>query len=107
MPPKLAVVEFGVEALSGQQFLVDAPLDDAALFEHEHLVGVAYGAQAVRVNFVLVDPSSLGDIARGLLRVLGSKESWEHFHEAGMQRVLSRDTWERAAEGYLGMDAPP
>jgi hypothetical protein len=50
LPPKLAVVEFGVEALSGQQFLVDAPLDDAALFAYEHLVGVAYGAQAVCVN---------------------------------------------------------
>jgi hypothetical protein len=50
LPPKLAVVEFGVEALSGQQFLVDALLDDAALFAHEHPVGVAYGAQAVCVN---------------------------------------------------------
>jgi sucrose-phosphate synthase len=50
---------------------------------------------------VLVDPSAPEDIARGLLRVLGSKESWEHFHEAGMQRVLSRYTWERTAEGYL------
>ena len=52
---------------------------------------------------VLVDPSAPEDIARGLLRVLGSKESWRHFHEAGMQRVLSRYTWERTAEGYLGV----
>lgn len=50
---------------------------------------------------VVVAPSDPNDIARGLLRVLGSKESWEHFHEAGMQRVLSRYTWERTAEGYL------
>jgi sucrose-phosphate synthase len=49
---------------------------------------------------VLVDPSAPEDIARGLLRVLGSEESWRHFHEAGMQRVLSRYTWERTAEGY-------
>ena len=49
---------------------------------------------------VLVDPSAPEDIARGLLRVLGSGESWKHFHKAGMQRVLSRYTWERTAEGY-------
>jgi sucrose-phosphate synthase len=51
---------------------------------------------------VLVDPSAPEDIARGLLLVLRSKEAWEHFHEAGMQRVVSRYTWERTAEGYLG-----
>jgi sucrose-phosphate synthase len=49
---------------------------------------------------VLVDPSAPEDIARGLLRVLRSEESWKHFHEAGMQCVLSRYTWERTAEGY-------
>jgi sucrose-phosphate synthase len=52
---------------------------------------------------VLVDPSAPEDIARGLMSVLGSKGSWEHFHEAGMQRVLSRYTWERTAEGYWGV----
>jgi sucrose-phosphate synthase len=50
---------------------------------------------------VLVDPSDPDDIAHGLLRVLGSQESWSHFQEAGMQRVLSRYTWERTAQGYL------
>ncbi len=52
---------------------------------------------------VLVDPSDLDDIANGLLRVLGSQESWAHFKEAGMQRVLSRYTWGRTAQGYLGV----
>ena len=52
---------------------------------------------------VLVDPADPDDIARGLLRVLGSQESWVHFQRAGMQRVLSRYTWERTAEGYLGV----
>ena len=52
---------------------------------------------------VLVDPSDPDDIAQGLLRVLGSEGSWTHFQEAGTQRVLSRYTWERTAEGYLGV----
>lgn len=49
---------------------------------------------------VLVDPSDPADIAWGLLRVLESEEAWKHFQEAGMQRVLSRYTWERTADGY-------
>lgn len=52
---------------------------------------------------VLVDPSDPDDIARGLLRVVASQESWQHFHQAGMHRVLSRYTWERTAEGYLAV----
>jgi sucrose-phosphate synthase len=50
---------------------------------------------------VLVDPADPEDVAHGLLRVVGSPESWQRFHLAGQQRVLSRYTWERTAGGYL------
>ncbi len=50
---------------------------------------------------VLIDPADPEDVARGLLRVLGAAESWLHFRQAGVQRVLSRYTWQRSAEGYL------
>lgn len=57
--------------------------------------------EGTREYGVLVDPAAPEDIARGLLRVLTSDETWQHFQEAGMQRVLARYTWERTADGYL------
>ena len=52
---------------------------------------------------ILVDPGDPDDIARGLMQALGSEKAWKHLQEAGIQRVLSRYTWERTAEGYLGV----
>lgn len=52
---------------------------------------------------VLVDPADPMDVARGLLRVLESESAWQRFHEAGQERVMSRYTWERTAEGYLNV----
>lgn len=50
---------------------------------------------------LLVDPADPEDVACGLLRAIESEEAWRRLHEAGMQRVLSRYTWDRTAEGYL------
>jgi sucrose-phosphate synthase len=50
---------------------------------------------------VLVDPTDPHDIARGLLRVIGSESTWRDFQEAGIERVKARYTWDRTAEGYM------
>jgi sucrose-phosphate synthase len=57
--------------------------------------------EAGREFGVLVDPTDPVDVARGLMRLLGSPETWARFHEAGIERVVSRYTWERTAEGYV------
>jgi sucrose-phosphate synthase len=60
-----------------------------------------YDAQSGQAYGVLVDPADPEDIARGLLRVLASRENWLHYHQAGIQRVYDRYTWHQTAEGYL------
>ncbi len=52
---------------------------------------------------VLVDPTDPEEIAQGLLRLLGNRETWEAFARRGRQRVLDRYTWERTAAGYLSV----
>jgi sucrose-phosphate synthase len=52
---------------------------------------------------VLVDPANPADIARGLLKVLASPDAWDYYHQAGLERVISRYTWDRTAEGYLAV----
>lgn len=50
---------------------------------------------------VLVDPTDPDDIGRGLLRLVGSAETWDAFQARGRKRVLDRYTWDRTAAGYL------
>jgi len=54
---------------------------------------------------VLVDPSDPEDISRGLRRLLDDRAAWETFACRGRQRVLERYTWDRTAQGYLGVIA--
>lgn len=72
-----------------------------------------YDSQSGTRYGVLVDPADPEDIARGLLEALTPSESWQHYHLAGIDRVISRYTWDRTAEGYLELleralaDQPP
>jgi len=52
---------------------------------------------------VLVDPADPADIAQGLLKALSSPEAWQRYHKAGLERVITRYTWDRTAEGYLAV----
>jgi sucrose-phosphate synthase len=49
---------------------------------------------------VLVDPADPADIARGLERLVCDENEWEHFAQAGQERVFSSYTWEATAENY-------
>jgi sucrose-phosphate synthase len=52
---------------------------------------------------VLVDPADPADIARGLERLVCDEKEWEHFAQAGQERVFSSYTWEATAENYLNL----
>jgi sucrose-phosphate synthase len=62
-----------------------------------------YSSQTKREYGVLVNPADPQDIARGLLQALNSPEAWQKYHQAGLERVITRYTWERTAEGYLAV----
>ena len=62
-----------------------------------------FDAATGSVYGVLVDPTDSDDIARGLLEVAGNPETWQYYHDAGIQRVHDTYTWQRTAAGYLAV----
>lgn len=50
---------------------------------------------------VLVDPTSPGEVAKGILRVITLESNWKYFSSAGMRRVKEKYTWGRTSAGYL------
>ena len=50
---------------------------------------------------LLVDPSDKIEVGAGLFSLVGNRDRWRRYERAGYERVLSRYTWERTAEGYL------
>lgn len=60
-----------------------------------------FDAQTQRKFGVLVDPDDPQSIARGLLEALSPQKIWREYQQAGLQRVISRYTWDRTAAGYL------
>lgn len=48
----------------------------------------------------LFDPEDSQDIARGILEVIESDDSWQAYRDAGIMRVLDRYTWQKTAAGY-------
>lgn len=50
---------------------------------------------------ILVDPEEPEDVAGGLLKLLASRERWKEYQKLGIDRVVSRYTWEQTARGYL------
>lgn len=50
---------------------------------------------------VLVDPTDPEEISVGLYELIADEDRWQHFADAGYQRVMDRYTWYRTAEGYL------
>lgn len=60
---------------------------------HDAATGTDFG--------ILVDPHDPADIAQGLHRLVAIDSEWTRFQRLGRDRVLSRYTWERTAQGYL------
>ncbi len=60
-----------------------------------------YDADTNQEFGVLINPVDPDDIAKGLLKILSDRKTWEYYQKAGIQRVYDRYTWEQTATSYL------
>jgi sucrose-phosphate synthase len=52
---------------------------------------------------ILVDPGDPEEVSAALFSLVIKPARWQHYAEAGYQRVQARYTWQRTAEGYLSL----
>lgn len=50
---------------------------------------------------LLIDPADLEEVSASLFALVSNLDLWQHYTEAGRQRVLACYTWQRTAEGYV------
>jgi len=52
---------------------------------------------------ILVDPTDSEEVSAALFSLIIRPDRWQRYAEAGHRRVEARYTWQRTAEGYLGL----
>jgi sucrose-phosphate synthase len=50
---------------------------------------------------ILVDPSNPEEVSAAFFTLVANRDQWQHYAKLGYDRVQSRYTWKRTAEGYI------